>query len=212
MTVHDTQLAEFWEEFYFDRERWSANPNGILVEEVASLHPGRALDLGCGQGGDAIWLAECGWQVTAVDISGNALARSAEHAVAAGVAGRIHWERHDLGASFPSGEFDLVSASYLHSPISIPRDRILRAAAGAVAPGGTLLIIGHAGPPSWAGPMHGVDFPTPAEVIDELALPIDAWTIARCEGLSRNVVDPDGRPGTRPDNVVTLRRCEPGGG
>jgi len=99
------------------------------VAEAAGLPPGRALDLGCGQGGDAIWLAQRGWTVTGVDVSATALAVAAEQAAAAGVADAITWERADVGGSLPDGPFDLVTSSYLHSPVEIPWGAILRAAA-----------------------------------------------------------------------------------
>src|SRR2546423_6224179 len=100
---------EYWNEFYSEHEQvWSGKPNVAFAEEVAGLAPGRALDLGCGEGADAIWLARRGWAVTAVDISTVALQRAAEHARAAGVGERIEWQQHELGKSFPGGEFDLV--------------------------------------------------------------------------------------------------------
>ncbi|WP_348652184.1 class I SAM-dependent methyltransferase [Streptomyces sp. 71268] len=140
---------EFWEARYRAGERlFSGEPNDALRTEVADLPPGRALDLGCGEGGDAIWLAQRGWRVTAVDVSPTALLRGARNARAAGVGDLVDWHRHDLARSFPTGTFDLVSAHFLHSPVELPRGQILRTAAAAVAPGGTLLIVGHAGWPS----------------------------------------------------------------
>ena len=100
--------------------RWSGKPNASLVEEVAELEPGTALDLGCGQGGDAIWLAAQGWTVTATDISQTALDIAARHAAEAGVS--VTWERHDLADSQPAGRFDLVTTSFLHSEVELPRD------------------------------------------------------------------------------------------
>ncbi|HEX4816102.1 MAG TPA: FAD-dependent oxidoreductase, partial [Nonomuraea sp.] len=95
---------EFWEGFYGDEAQvWSGNVNVALVREAADLTPGRALDLGCGEGADSIWLAGRGWRVTATDISRTALARAARRAEAAGVADRVEWQRHDLGTSFPEG-------------------------------------------------------------------------------------------------------------
>ncbi|NLU72943.1 class I SAM-dependent methyltransferase [Streptomyces sp. HNM0575] len=139
-----------WDEWYAERDRiWSGRPNDVLVRETEGLRPGRALDLGCGEGADAVWLAGQGWRVTAADISCVALDRAAEHAVEAGVVDRIDWQRHDLGVSFPEGAFDLVSAQFLHSYGDLPREEILRRAADAVAPGGTLLIEGHSGPAPW---------------------------------------------------------------
>jgi SAM-dependent methyltransferase len=148
MTHDHTSDEEFWDARYGQSDQiWSGNPNTVLVREVTGLEPGRALDLGCGEGADAIWLAQQGWRVTATDISGVALDRAARHAVAAGVADRVDWQRHDLGASFPDGAFDLVSAQFLHSLGDMPREKILRTAASAVAPAGVLLVVGHAGPP-----------------------------------------------------------------
>ncbi|TDD60239.1 SAM-dependent methyltransferase, partial [Actinomadura rubrisoli] len=146
----DTSGEAFWDDRYAQHDHlWSGEPNAMIVREAAGLPPGTALDLGCGEGGDAIWLAARGWRVTAADISRLALERAARHAEDAGVADRVDWRHHDLDASFPAGSYDLVSAQFLHSPAGPPREPILRAAAAAVAPGGVLLIAGHAGPPPW---------------------------------------------------------------
>lgn len=96
--------AELWDERYRESTRiWSGNPNTALVREVEGLTPGRALDLGCGEGADAVWLARWGWRVTATDISRVALERAAEHAAEAGVRELVDWQFHDLGVSFPEG-------------------------------------------------------------------------------------------------------------
>lgn len=159
MTTDSTRTdAEMWDDRYRESDRiWSGNPNVVLVREVEGLTPGRALDLGCGEGADAVWLARWGWKVTATDISRVALERAAVHAAEADVADRIDWQWHDLGASFPEGEYDLVSAQFLHSMGDLPRERILRRAALAVAPGGVLLVVGHAGLPLLGSrpPGHG---------------------------------------------------------
>nr|WP_238354948.1 class I SAM-dependent methyltransferase [Kribbella sandramycini] len=111
-----TTAEEHWDGRYAESTRiWSGKPNAALVAELAGLAPGRALDLGSGEGGDAIWLAQQGWQVTAVDVSPIALGRAAEHAREAGIADRIDWQHHELGKTFPAGTFDLVSAQFLHS-------------------------------------------------------------------------------------------------
>jgi len=165
------RAGRFWEEHYGRQERvWSGRPNPVLVDVIGGLRQGTALDLGCGEGGDAIWLARRGWRVTAVDLSATALDRASEDATAAGVADRIDFRQHDLALDFPSGAFDLVSAQYLHSPVAFPREEVLRAATRAVAPGGLLLVVGHAGFPPWAGHDHDVEvhFPTPREVLDGL--------------------------------------------
>lgn len=197
----------FWEDFYAgDRHRWSGRPNELLVAAVADVSPGTALDLGCGEGADAIWLAQRGWQVTAVDISSAALAVAAELATAAGAT--ISWARHDLEATFPAGTFDLVASAYLQSPVALGRAAILRRATAAVRPGGLLVVIGHAGPPSWASPGHGTDHPSAAEVLAALDLG-GGWRVERCADVVRDVRDPDGDPGTQPDSVIRARRLGP---
>lgn len=200
--------AEYWDTRYRESERiWSGNANTVLVREVEGLTPGRALDLGCGEGADAVWLARQGWRVTGTDISGVALERAAAHAGDAGVADRVDWQRHDLAESFPAGEFDLVSACFLHTFGEFPRERILRTAAAAVAPGGVLLVVGHAGWPSWhEEPDLSVRFPTPEQVVAELELPEGTWEVLLAEEHERVQNQPDGRPGTRTDNAVKVRR------
>ena len=196
-----TDPAEYWEDFYAGgKSRWSGRPNASLVEEVGDLEPGTALDLGCGQGGDAIWLASRGWTVTATDISQSALDVAAQHAAEARVT--VAWERHDLAESLPAGPFDLVTASFLHSDVELPRARILRAAADAVAPGGTLLIVGHAPSPEH----HHGDLPSPEEVIAELALPEDRWELRAGELRERRHAFRGEAPKARIDTVVRFRR------
>ncbi|MFA1543671.1 MFS transporter [Actinomadura monticuli] len=203
-----TDAKEFWDARYAERDRiWSGDPNTALVREVTGTAPGAALDLGCGEGADAIWLARQGWRVTAVDISAVALERAARHAAEAGVAGRVDFQRHDLAASFPEGAFDLVSAQFLHSPADLPRERVLRTAAAAVAPGGVLLIVGHAGPPPWDPGAHPhVHLPTPDEVLESLELPDGAWRVLVSEEHERLQTAPDGRTMTRTDNTLKIRR------
>ncbi|TVT23774.1 class I SAM-dependent methyltransferase, partial [Amycolatopsis rhizosphaerae] len=134
--------AQFWDDRYRSRERlFSGNPNGVLVTEVAGLTPGQALDVGCGEGADAIWLARRGWQVTAIDISQTALQRAA--ATGADLGGRVAWTRADLAAMpLPAGAFDLVSVQYFPLPHQ-PRHIALRGLLDSVAPGGTLLVAAH---------------------------------------------------------------------
>ena len=192
---------EFWEEFYSGgRSRWSGRPNASLVEEVTGVVPGTALDLGCGQGGDAIWLAAQGWTVTGTDISQSALDIAAQHAAEAGVA--VTWERHDLAESLPAGPFDLVTSSFLHSEVELPRARILRAAAETVAAGGTLLVVGHA--PSPEHPHH--DLPAPEQIVAELGLPEHEWELRACELRERMHAFRDEPPKARIDTVVRFRR------
>ena len=122
---------------------WSGRPNRQLVVEASELPAGRALDAGSGEGGDALWLAERGWQVTAVDFSTVALDRAAAAAAARGLGERIEWVHADLGSwTAPEGSFDLVTAHYLHATW-VDRSALFRRLAAAVAPGGTLLVVGH---------------------------------------------------------------------
>jgi SAM-dependent methyltransferase len=196
-------VREFWEDFYGERAQvWSGRPNAVLVTEIAGLDPGTALDLGCGEGADAIWLAELGWQVTATDISQAALDRAAAHAADAGVGDRITWERHDFSRTIPIGPFDLVSAHFLHSPVDDPRPTALRAAASVVAPGGTLLVVSHE-----VVPWHPeVEFPTPAEVLESLAIDPAVWTVERAESRPRRTKRPEGGEVDVSDSVVRVRR------
>lgn len=210
MPMTDTQISdeEFWNARYAESDRiWSGKPNAALVREVADLTPGRALDLGCGEGGDAIWLAGQGWRVTAVDVSQVALDRAAGHAAAAGVADRIDWQRHTLGETFPEGTFDLVSSQFLHTFGELPREEVLRTAAGAVAPGGVLLVVGHSGPPPWEPDAHPeVRLPVAREVLADLRLAEGEWEVLVCEEHERLQTAPDGQQMVRTDNTVKVRR------
>ena len=200
--------AQYWERHYGQRGRtWSGRVNAQLAKIAADLPPGRALDLGCGEGGDSVWLAEQGWQVTGVDVSATALARAAAEAQERGVADRITFERHDLSESLPSGRFDLVSAQFLQSPIAMDRAGLLRRAAGAVAVGGLLVIVDHGAAPPWA-PEHVRKFPFPSadDVVDSLKLDDGQWERIRVGTDEREATGPDGQPGILIDNVMVLRR------
>lgn len=135
--------AQHWDEMYRSRDQiFSGNPNPVLVTEITDLPPGLALDVGCGEGADAVWLAQRGWQVTAVDISEIALHRAATAATS--VNGRVAWTRADLTTTPPPADaFDLVSIHYfpLHHQ---PGHTALHGLLNAVSPGGTLLFATHA--------------------------------------------------------------------
>lgn len=199
---------EFWEEHYRQRERvWSGSANPVLVDVAASLPPGTALDLGCGEGGDAIWLAELGWHVTAVDVSATALERASAQAANADVGDHIDFQQHDLAQSFPAGVFDLVSALYLQSPVEFPRDRVLHTAASAVAPAGLLLIVTHASIAPWSWNQDpDRRFPTPVEEIDALDLIPGQWHRELVAAPERQAIGPNGQTATVTDNVIALRR------
>lgn len=199
--------AQFWDDRYGQAERvWSGKPNQRLVDDVGGLTPGTALDLGCGEGADAVWLAEQGWQVVATDVSATALERGARAAAERGVDARIDWQRHDLATSFPEGAFDLVVAAYLLSPVALPRGAILRSAAAAVRRGGQLVILGHRGLPPWAEPNPAVHFATFEEELATLDLAPLAWAVEVAEEYERLVTAPDGATGTRVDTLLRIRR------
>jgi ubiquinone/menaquinone biosynthesis C-methylase UbiE len=201
-----------WEEHYTAKPQvWSGRVNTRLAEVVPQISGNRALDLGCGEGADAMWLAEHGWTVTAVDVSDTALSRARAAAVERGVADRIDFEQHELTGSFPDGSFDLVSAQFLHSTLEMDRPAILRRAAAAVAPGGTLLIVDHAAAPPWASKLHHHEFPGAESVVAGLALDPGQWERVRVGSADRAARGPDGEEVTLVDNVIVLRRS-PGSG
>lgn len=136
------QAAE-WDARYSETggAKWSGRPNGRLLAEVTSLTPGRALDVGCGEGADAIWLARRGWTVTAIDISDVAVSRAREAAELAGAA--VEWVCGDaLLTSFPAGSFDLVSMQYPALP-KAAGEAAMRALVDTVSAGGLLLAVYH---------------------------------------------------------------------
>ncbi|TNC27728.1 class I SAM-dependent methyltransferase [Amycolatopsis alkalitolerans] len=189
-----------WEERYRSTELWSGQPNAQLVAEVADLPPGTALDAGCGEGGDALWLAARGWTVTGADFATIALKRAAEHAEAAGV--QVEWVHADLTSWTPPKRFNLVTGHFLQLP---PEDRAAAFArlADAVAPGGTLLIVGHAGPAMRHHEHHPPEMFFTAKVIG--ASLGEGWAIEVAEERPRIV---HGQPGE--DTVLrAVRRGRP---
>jgi SAM-dependent methyltransferase len=203
--------VDFWDERYRSAERvWSGQPNPQLVAEVTGQAPGLALDVGCGEGADAIWLAAAGWMVIGADISGVALERAARHADETDSAARIRWWQVDLLAQQPEPDsFDLVSAQF----IQLPPDRrvpLFTALAAAVRDGGMLLIVGHHPSDLEAGvprpPMPEL-FYTPEEIADLLG---DSWTVRTCVARPRPATTPDGTEVTVHDTVLAaIREAEP---
>jgi SAM-dependent methyltransferase len=180
---------------------WSGRPNGALMTEVAGMTPGRVLDVGCGEGADAIWLATNGWDVTALEISGVALQRAADHARDAGVA--ITWVHASLAeAELPT--FDLVSAQY-PALLRTPDAAAERALLAAVAPGGTLLLVHHAGMDTHA--VHNgfdpADYVWPSMVATMLD---DDWEIEVDEQRPRIAPDSGAGAGHADDIVLRARR------
>ncbi len=199
----------FWEPHHAASPAGEAKPNAVLVDVVGELTPGEALDLGCGQGGDALWLARRGWRVTSVDVSATAIERVAAAAAERGLSDRVRVERHDLTATFPAGTFDLVTAHYLHSPVPMDRPAVLARAAAAVAPDGRLLVVDHASvaPWSWADPDSV--FPTPRQTLQGIGLDLDGWQVSVAEDRDREADGPGGQHATVVDTVIVLVRHAP---
>lgn len=159
--------AQQWDERYSQRDSvWSGRVNPTLVEFAQGLRPGTAVDLACGEGGDAIWLAQQGWTVTAVDFSAAGVHRARRHAEDAGVAGRIDWVVADVASWRPDTGFDLVAMHFLHTPDIGVRDAAIRTAWASTGPGGTCLVVSHhpenatrgtAGGPPDPAVLYGVD-------------------------------------------------------
>lgn len=208
----DVDASEFWENRYRtgrgeDGRMWSGRINATVEAHVAGLTPGSALELGCGEGADALWLAGHGWTVTAVDLSAAALEVAALQATREGLADRVTWQQADLTTWHPTREYDLVTSAFLHSPFEFPREAILRRAVSAVAPGGRLLIVGHAESPPGSGHDHDPDappLPTPAEVIASLDLG-ENWVVESNSTVERAATR-GGHDVTLLDAVVRVRR------
>ncbi len=194
---------EDWNARYAQKELvWSAEPNRLFAAEVAGLPPGRALDLACGEGRNAVWLAERGWRVTGVDFSDVALAKAAELAAGRGV--EADWVVADVLDYEPEPRsFDLVAVLYLQ----LPRDDVLhavRAAVKAVAPGGTLVVLAHDTTNLTAGhggPKDAAVLYTAADVVPELG----DMEVERAEAVERTVPLPDGEA-VAVDAFVRARR------
>ena len=204
---------DFWEQRYTGVERvWSGRVNATLATVVEGLAPGRALDLGCGEGGDAIWLAENGWHATGIDLSPTAIDRARAAAAERGLEDRTAFIAADLATYLQTASgtaaFDLVTASFLQSPVELPREQILRAATEFVSPGGRLLVVGHAAAPPWAprGHSHGMVFPTPEGDLSALGLDPMLWQTVICEARERATTSPDGAPAVLLDSVVLVQR------
>jgi SAM-dependent methyltransferase len=183
---------EDWDSRYAGSELlWTAEANRFLVAEASGLAPGRALDLACGEGRNSVWLAEQGWTVLGVDFSGVALAKAAKLAEARGV--DAEWVHADLLEYEPKpAAYDLVVVLYLQVPAA-DRRIVVRRAAGALAPGGVLLIVAHDRSNlerGWGGPQDPAVLYGAADVRDDLA---DAGVeIVRADVVDRPVDAPDG--------------------
>ena len=184
MSEHETglqpQSAEEWDERYSGEQVWSGNPNEALVAEVTELRTGRALEVGCGEGADSIWLARQGWHVTALDISPLAVERTEALAVDAGV--QVEGVAEGLvDAPLADGSYDLVSAMYPALPRT-PNRKAERRLLDLVAPGGTLLVVHHA-------EMHREHALEDGGARDDYVSPDDVRTLAVERGDRDVVVD-----------------------
>ena len=212
MTAGPEQMSkadaeQVWEDIYRDASPSSSGRPGMALRRFAEPLPaGRALELGCAKGDDAVWLARKGWAVLAVDISATALGYARANAARAGVEDRITFQRHDLSRSFPKGAFDLVTASFLQSPVDFPRAAVLGRAAAAVAAAGHLLIVEHASraPWSWAAP--GTRYPAAEETLASLSLRDGDWGRLHVAAIERRASGPDGQTALVRDNVNFLER------
>jgi 2-polyprenyl-3-methyl-5-hydroxy-6-metoxy-1,4-benzoquinol methylase len=198
----DSQDA--WDQRYADMQQlWSGHPNAALVSEATGLPPGRALDVGCGEGADAVWLAERGWDVTALDLSQVALERAARHAEQ--VHAQVRWVHAGfVDATLPLGTFDLVSAQYpaLRHTANHDAERKLLAA---VAPGGLLIVVHHANVDSAEAKACGFD---PADYVmpaDVARLLDDTWKLEISEPRPRAVSTGAGAHHTH-DIILRARR------
>jgi SAM-dependent methyltransferase len=177
--------AQAWDRRYEAAELvWTAGPNQFVAGELAGLPAGRALDLAAGEGRNALWLAERGWRVTAVDFSKVGLAKAARIAEQRGI--EVDWVLADVLDFTPRrGGFELVLLSYLQLP-GEQLARVLRGAAAALAPGGTLLAVGH----DRTNLTEGVGGPQQAEVLwtaKAVRTALPGLHVARAERVRREV-------------------------
>jgi SAM-dependent methyltransferase len=196
---------ERWDERYgTDELIWKADPNRFLVEELEGLAPGRALDLACGEGRNALWLAAKGWRVTGVDFSPAGLSKARRLASDRGV--EVSWIEADVVEWQPEAAwFDAVVMMYLHLPAG-QRRQVLAHAVAALAPGATLLVVGH----DTSNLLEGTGGPQDAEVLfspEEIVQDLRGLRIERAERVRRAVVSETGEA-TAIDTLV--RAVRPG--
>lgn len=213
----------FWERRYAESDRiWSGRVNQALAAVTADLVPGKSLDLGCGEGGDVLWFAERGWDATGIDLSQTAVARAQAEAADRGLTG-AHFVAADLADWVAQGSeidgsdqpFDLITASFMLSPVELPRQQILQAALTRLAPGGRLVVLTHVAPPPSMEGNHDFDFLSPAGELEQLGLglsedvrEVDGWAVEVAEVREREGAGAgsDEHQHHMEDAVVVVRR------
>jgi SAM-dependent methyltransferase len=203
------QNVDSWNELYLaSAHMWSGKPNPQLLAEKANLASGRALDVGCGEGADAIWLAQNGWDVVATDISTVALERAAQHALDTDpeASTRIEWQQADLFVDPPAPDsFDLVSAQFMQLA-PVPRTQMFSALATSVRTGGTLFVVGHH-PSDLASGVPRPQMPERFYTADDIAnLLDDSWTVLVKEARPRLGITREGLEATIHDAVLLAAR------
>ncbi|MEC3979694.1 class I SAM-dependent methyltransferase [Amycolatopsis sp. H20-H5] len=205
----DASQQELWDSRYRERTAsWSGKVNACLVTETAGLPPGRALDLGCGEGGDAVWLARAGWRVTAVDVSPVALERAARHGLDQGIADGVDWVHGDLSGWEPPESYELVSAQFLPL-LKDEWSAVIHRIAAAVVPGGSLVVVGHhpSDPVSPSGHLRPAEMLfAPEEVTSSLPPDPWHWLVETCAVRERIVTGPAGEELTVTDSVFRATR------
>ena len=200
---------EFWESHYRDADpSWGTRVNAPIRAALdrLDLAPGRAVDLGCGHGGDAVALAEAGWQVTAVDASATAIDRVRELAERHGVSERIATRVLDLDTQTPEGEVELALAAFVHSAPGLDRDALLRRVAERIVPGGVMLVVDHSSLPPWSwGHGTAIAMPSPEERLRAHGL-AEGWEPLIVERISPTAEGPGGQEAEVSDDVIALRR------
>lgn len=208
----DLHPEAFWEEQYASTtQRWSGAVNALLAELVRDLTPGISIDLGCGEGGDVLWLAEHGWEASGIDLSPTAIERATRAAAERGfrharfyAADLARWADQPASVGGPIGPFDLVTASFFQSPVELQREHILRAASSRVTIGGHLVLVSHAsGRPGHFDSSEIDYFVSPEDELAALALDASQWRVLVAEVRRRSGDDVD-QVDRRPDDTVVV--------
>jgi|GEM_PF-500373 len=206
-----TSSEGFWEPLHADAPEPAEAPrvNVVLTELLAEhgLSPGRVLDLGAGGGGDTLWFATRGWQVTAVDVSPTAVRRIRTLAALQGTQDHIRGMALDVSRSLPAITVDLVSACYFHSPVEFDRAAVLRQAADLMGIGGTLVVVDHASTAPWSWATPDTQYPSPEQTWAAIGLDED-WTPLTVTARERLATGPHGEQAMVTDNIIVARRTD----